>query len=288
MVHNVRSGADDDTIPHDLAGQFELVTIEEASSAIDAALDSGSLAMVAVWGGDGSMRTVAQCLAGSGVALLACPGGTHNHFANDVGLGTVEAVREALAAERSALVDVGMAGTRVFLNNANAGWYVDLVSRRERLERWMPRRLAKIFSVAVQLTRLRRLHLELDGEAHTVWVAWVGNGRFALRATRMAERDNLADGKLDVRLLTATSRFPKLRVLGVLLRGGDVGAAGVLERKVVDRCTFRFRRESVRFALDGEIVRLSSPVDIVCRPMSLTVIAGAAEPLVESGPVAPV
>ncbi len=281
LVHNQGSGTGSTggaDIPNEIADQFELVSIENATDAIRTALDSHTLAMVAVWGGDGSMRSVAQSLAGTDVALLACPGGTHNHFATDVGLGTIDAVRTALAARHCESVDVGMAGDQVFLNNANAGWYVDLVSRRERLERRMPRRLAKISSVFVQLFRLRRLHVELDGTAHTVWVAWVGNGRFSMEPGRLAERDGLADGKLDVRLLLAKDRFPKLQALAALVRG-EAATSPLMVRRVVDQCTFSFSRESVRFALDGELTRLTSPVHVVSRPSSLSVIVG--EPVVD-------
>lgn len=263
-----------DEIPIDIADRFELVAIENAVDTIRTALDVHALSMVAVWGGDGSMRTVAQSLAGTDVALLACPGGTHNHFATDVGLGTVEAVRTALASPHYELVDVGMAGDQVFLNNANAGWYVDLVSRRQRLEQRMPRRLAKILSVFIQLFRLRRLHVELDGTSHTVWVAWVGNGRFGMEPGRLAERDGLADGKLDVRLLLAKGRFPKLQALAALIRG-EAASSPLMVRRVVDQCTFSFSRESVRFALDGELTRLPSPVHMVCRPSSLSVIVAS-------------
>ena len=285
LVHNQGSGTGStggDDIPDDIGHRFELVTIDHAVDTITTALDAHTLSMVAVWGGDGSIRSVAQLLAGTDVALLACPGGTHNHFATDVGLDTVDAVRNALASPRHESVDVGIAGDQVFLNNANTGWYVDLVSRRQRLEERMPRRLAKILSVLIQLFRLRRLYVELDGKAHTVWVAWVGNGRFGMEPGTLAERDGLANGKLDVRLLLAKGRFPKLRALTALIQG-EATSSPLMVRRVVDECTFSFRRESVRFALDGELTRLVSPVQVVCRPSSLSVIVGP--PAADTAPV---
>lgn len=49
----------------------------------------------------------------------------------------------------------------------------------------------------------------------------------------------------------------------------------LMVRRVMDQCTFSFSRESLRFALDGELTRLASPVHLVCRPSSLSVIVAS-------------
>ena len=63
--------------------------------------------------------------------MLPCPGGTFNHFANAANLHDVDDVRRALADGEVREVDVGFARRKVFLNNANLGWYVDLLDRRQ-------------------------------------------------------------------------------------------------------------------------------------------------------------
>ena len=276
LVHNAGAGRSQVEVPQDHFPGFEPVSIEDAVPAVTQARDSGSLETVAVWGGDGTMRSVAELLAGTDVDLLACPGGTHNHFARDLGLADLDAVDASLRATRRVRIDVGMAANNVFLNNANAGWYVELVARREQLERRMPRPLAKALSVIWQLGRTRRLRVALDGQPARVWMIWIGNGRFSTEPGRLATRDDQADGVLDVRLLRAEGRMPKLRVflslVGLALRGRDPVDSPLVERRLVEACTLTFRRESVRLALDGELLRLPSPVHFSCRARALSVL----------------
>ena len=283
LIHNRNSGRSDTEMPVDHFPGFEAIPIERAVPAITAARDAGTLELVAVWGGDGTMRSVAAVLAGSDTALLPCPGGTHNHFALDLGIVDLDAVDAALAGGERLRVDVGMAGDQLFLNNANAGWYVDLVARRERLEPRMPRTLAKALSCIFQLGRTRRLHVELDGQVSKVWMIWIGNGQFSLEPGRLAERDDPADGLLDVRLLRAQGPWPKLRaftsMVAMAIRGQDPATSPDLERLLVQHCTFHFRRESVRFALDGELVRLRAPVQFSCRLRALTVLIPPTRPV---------
>ena len=282
LVHNAGAGRSQTEVPERHFPGFVPVPIEDAVYAIAQARDSASLETVAVWGGDGTMRSVAELLAGTDVDLLACPGGTHNHFARDLGLIDLDAVDAARRATRRVRIDVGMAANHVFLNNANAGWYVELVARRERLERRLPRPLAKALSVIWQLGRTRRLRVALDGQPAKVWMIWIGNGRFSTEPGRLATRDDQADGVLDVRLLRAEGRMPKLRVFGSLvglaMRGRDPVDSPLLERRLVESCTFTFRRESVRFALDGELLRLSSPVRFTCRARALSVLVPPSSP----------
>ena len=283
LIHNRKSGGSDTEAPVGHFPGFEAVPIDRGVQAITAARDDGTLELVAVWGGDGTMRSVAAVLAGSDTTLLPCPGGTHNHFALDLGIVDLDAVDAALANGERLRVDVGMAGDQLFLNNANAGWYVDLVARRERLERRMPRTLAKALSCVLQLGRTRRLHVELDGEASTVWMIWIGNGQFSLEPGRLAERDDPADGLLDVRLLRAEGTWPKLHaftsMVTMAIRGRDPVTSPDLERALVQHCTIHFRRESVRFALDGELVRLRAPVPFSCRRRALTVLTPPTQPV---------
>ena len=276
LVHNAGSGNPNEDLPADHFPDFESVTIEDAADAIRAARDAGTLETVAVWGGDGTMRSIAELVAGTDVALLAGPGGTHNHFALDLGLDSLDAVDAALGHGKPRRVDVGMAADHVFLNNANVGWYVELVAHRERLEKRIPRRLAKAAALVLQIGRSRRLHVEIDGEQAQVWMLWIGNGEFSLEPRRLAERDDPADGLLDVRLLRAGARLPKLRLFGSLVAaavwGRDPLASPHIERRLTSRCTLRFRRDTVRFALDGELLRLPSPVVVSCRSRALRVL----------------
>ena len=245
---------------------FERHDIAKATTVL-AALHSNPSAhgdlLVATWGGDGTVRTVAQMLAGSNAALLPGPGGSRNHFAHSVGLENEDDVNHALAYGIDVAVDVGRIGPHVFVNNVNFGWYTDLVRRRERYEETMPRRVAKVASAVVQIFRTRRMTVTVNGRQERVWMVWIGNGEFSLDPMRLAERMDVADGRLDLRILRAGRRLPKLRALAKLLARRRQ-SSDVLDRQLVHDVHIAFRRGSVRAALDGEVMNLTSPIRVFC------------------------
>ena len=267
LVANEKSG--DGAMPTGLFDGFERVTVESMDDALDDA-DLGPDTLVAVWGGDGTCRSVAQHLAGTQAVLLPCPGGTWNHFARAARLALIDDVEEALHSRHREQVDVGWANDLLFLNNLSIGWYVDLVARRERYERRLPRRAAKVLSSIVQLARTRRTRVTVDGVQERVWMVWVGNGQYSLSPTELAERADLADGVLDLRILRAGHHFPKIGALMTLLLG-RVGTSHRVDRRIVASCTLSPAHVDTRVALDGELVRLPGPISVRCGRRQLTI-----------------
>lgn len=259
-----------ESVPSCLAG-FKQHDITEVDRLLPAAVANGDdeNLLVAVWGGDGSIRSVAKYIVGTRAALLPAPGGTHNHFAKTCGIADADAISAAIDGTEVA-VDVGMAGEELFLNNVSFGWYTDLVRRRETLEKSMPRKLAKACSVAVQISRTRRLQVRFDGHTERVWMVWIGNGEHALTPMRLADRLDTADGVLDVRLLRGGMRVPKLAALFTLF-GHNRQSTDILIRSLRATVTLEFRRRPVHAAVDGELVTLPSPVTISCQSRVLIV-----------------
>lgn len=254
--------------------EFERHDISKASDVLTPLVSEGQLAsqlLVAVWGGDGSLRTVAGLLVGTAATLLACPGGTHNHFSRALGIREEADVAAALENGTEKLLDVGTAGSEVFLNNLTIGWYTDLVSRRERYQRRVPRRLAKLSSLPVQLLRTRRLRISVDETPERVWLVWVGNGEYSTSSTRLTDRESMDGGVLDIRLLRAGVRWPKLRAIVAVLKG-SAESSSQIERRIAPSMTMRGTRPSFRAALDGELVELPSPVLVTVQRQSLRVL----------------
>src|SRR5262245_10511746 len=99
------------------------------------AINAGADVIVA-GGGDGTISTVADQLAGTRVALGVLPFGTLNHFAKDLGIpldpdGAVEVICRGVIKQ----VDVGEVNGRHFINNSSLGVYPEAVGMRER---WRP------------------------------------------------------------------------------------------------------------------------------------------------------
>jgi diacylglycerol kinase family enzyme len=215
---------------------------------------------VAAIGGDGTLRTTAEVLLGSTTALVPVPGGTRNHFATQVGLDSIDRVVEAISSGVITKIDVGDMSGHVFLNNVVAGWYPAMVRRRERLQRMLPKRIANLIAIAIELPRRQRLEVTVNGEHITTWMLFVGNGMYGLSLNEIAEREGLRDGLLDVRVLRADGVLAKLRAAFVLLTA-RADRSPTLVRLVAPNVLVSTRPRDIDVTLDGELTGVRGPLE---------------------------
>jgi diacylglycerol kinase family enzyme len=206
-------------------------------------------------GGDGSLAPVAAACVERGLPFVCIPFGTRNHFARDVGLdradplGALDAFADGAVEQR---VDVGRAGERLFLNNVSIGLYADLVHDREQR-----RRRDEAFA---RLNALRRLAtgsdpvaLTIDGAPFSVHLILVANNSYTpLQTFALGERERLDAGTLSLYVAG-----------GMLPRHWDERRA---ERLVVDA-----EDAQLPAAIDGEPVRLETPIEFRIDPRALRV-----------------
>jgi undecaprenyl-diphosphatase len=171
-----------------------------------------------VAGGDGSVAAAAAVAVAHGLPLAVLPAGTLNHFARDVGVRTLEAAADAVVSGRAVEVDVAEVNGTPFLNTASIGSYPEMVRRRDALAGRLGRWTAMTVAAAQTLRRGTPVSLLLDGRPLSVWILFVGNGRYTPRGLALAWRPRLEDGLLDVQYLRADVPFSRTRVvLGSLL-----------------------------------------------------------------------
>ncbi|WP_328601269.1 bifunctional phosphatase PAP2/diacylglycerol kinase family protein [Actinomadura physcomitrii] len=241
----------------------EIVVLEPGQDLEKALAEAAARAdVLAVVGGDGTVNAAARAALDHDVPLLVVPGGTFDHFARALGMESPAQAIAAYRAGRLGRVDVAYAAPatagadegseRLFLNTASFGAYTELVDRRERLEK----RLGKWPALAVAAVRTLR-HAEpveavVDGHRRHVWLAFVGNGVFGSHGAAPTWRKRLDDGRLDVRMVSAGRRMPRVRAVAAVLAGHlhvvpgfRAWRAGGLE--VLTEC------DELRLARDGEV-----------------------------------
>ena len=245
LIVNPNAGSERET-PEALAAllpSLELRTCEPADlrrelvQAVAAGAD-----VVAAAGGDGTIRTAANVLAHTDSTLLPVPLGTFNHFARSIGIDSLEAAAEALEHGVATRIDLGDVNDETFVNNASIGWYAEMLKTRARLSRRLPRQLAKVAALVVNLPTAPRFDVEVAGASYKSWLVWVGNG--TLRADRGSSRrsgSSLTDHLLDVRILVADKRLARFRAALALL-SGNVEDSDALQRFTTSEATFRVGR----------------------------------------------
>ncbi len=237
---------------------------------------ASSVDVVVAAGGDGTVSSVAEALAETGVPMGILPLGTLNHFAADLGIpADLEDATEVVCSGTVREVDLGEVNGHFFINNSAIGLYpLAIKERRKR------RFLGKWTAMAVSLTKLLwhfpgiglRIAFEQEEVHRQTPLVFIGNNRFEMKLLVPRRRQRLDEGRLFVCLTPGISR------LGLLL----ISARAVLgyldeERDVETRSVAALRidaRGSLEIANDGEVKRLSPPLFYRIRPRALRVITG--------------
>jgi diacylglycerol kinase family enzyme len=239
-------------------------------------------AVIVAAGGDGTVCAVAQVLAGGAVPLGILPLGTLNHFARDLGLPLdIRAAVAVIAAGRIATVDAAEVNGRVFVNNSSIGLYPNMVRDRDRQLRQSGR--AKWLAMALALLRVlrrpmaRRLIIECGGrvERQRTPFAFIGNNVYDTTLPTLGRRATLSAGELCLFVAKPRSH---LAAVGLMLRLalGRADQARDFESSIAKALEIDSRHRRLTIALDGEILRLRTPLRYRTRPGALRVLVPAA------------
>ncbi len=262
-----------------LAIDLHLIDGSKMADAVTAVADRP---LIAVGGGDGTIGCAAGALitAKSKARLAILPLGTRNHLARELGNADVATVAKAIAAGTTQRIDLGAVNGHAFVNNASIGFYPEMVRQRDaQRERGLPKWLANLPAAWVVLKRARhhRLRLTMEGRAQPVRtpMLFVGNNRYELAPARLGKRKSLEDGLLSV---YAVERRSPLRLAGFAVRTligradfeRDFAAVGEVAKLTVEA-----HAGTIDIAIDGEVMRLQSPLVFEALPQALEVIVPA-------------
>ncbi|HYH80125.1 MAG TPA: diacylglycerol kinase family protein [Longimicrobium sp.] len=221
---------------------------------------------VLVSGGDGTVAAAAAAACEADVELAVLPGGTLNHFARDHGIPTELPEALELAATGSARpVDLGFVNDRAFLNTSSVGAYVGFVRRRDRLERWVPYRLASFLSGLRMMVRLHsfRVQIRVEGEVRSYRTAlvFIGVGERETRFPTFGGRVENGEPGLQV-IAVEGKAVARLTALAVAAAARGIAAVSLrpqVDAFLVDECTIVMPRRMAHLAVDGETLRMPAP-----------------------------
>ena len=271
-----------------LAAEIRLLAPTEITHAVEMHADS---AVIAIGGGDGTVRSAAAALLGfhSEAALAIIPLGTLNHLARQLGIPQdIPGAIELLAQRPVRRIDVGQVNESIFLNNASIGLYPALVQSRdgERRRRRIPKWMANILAARAVMRRLRhhRLRVEAHGRSRMIRtpLLFVGNNIYSLEAGHIGQRKAIDQGKLSLFALAVRSRLSTLWFAARTLFGKADPQQDFAALEICSDVVVSAHAGSIDVALDGEVERLQTPLRFVSLPAALPVIA-AAENAAEEG-----
>lgn len=215
--------------------------------------------VLGVWGGDGSVNAAAAAALRYGVPLAVFPGGTYNHFARDLDIETAEDTARAVREGTACAVDVARftsgdtpdAEPVPFLNTFSIGSYPQLVRYRERWSRRVGSWPAGVLAAVHVLRTAQPVDVEIGGRRRPVWLLFAGNGTYRSLGPAPVRRDDLADGLLDVRIVSG-GPFARSRLLAAALTGALTDSP-VYTRARLRRLRIRALGAGAHLAYDGEV-----------------------------------
>jgi diacylglycerol kinase family enzyme len=223
--------------------------------------------LLGVAGGDGTQALVAQVAAEHDVPFLVVSAGTRNHFALDLGLDREDPTRclEALRDGVEARIDLGDINGRTFVNNASFGAYAEIVENPAYRD---DKRRTTLEALPDLLRRRRGAHLvaEADGvRVDAPQALLVSNNPYeASDLAGMGRRSRLDRGVLGL----VAVRVDTARQAVGLLNGAHRQGLQLAEAPEV---VVTADVPEVPVGIDGETVRLTTPVRCTVRPGALRV-----------------
>lgn len=237
-------------------------------------------ALVAL-GSDGLVNLAGQAVVGGEVPLAVVPAGTGIDTARMLGLRGVQHAVDVVLGGRVRRIDVGRAGSRIFLTVLSSGFDARVTERAGAMTR--PRGAARYpLAVLAELRVLRAVPYELvvHGEHRhlpAVLVA-VGNGPTYGGGMRVCPGADPTDGLLDVTVVTPLPALRFVRLFPSVYRGAHVGGPEVLT----------LRARSARLSAPGTVAYGDGepvgplPLDVEVVPGGLPVLVPERLPIVRA------
>jgi diacylglycerol kinase family enzyme len=248
--------------------------------------DSGFDAVVG-GGGDGTLNTIANALAGTAKPFGVLPLGTHNHFAKDMNVpldlgAAVAALARAAASGAVRDVDVGEVNGRIFLNFSGIGLHPLVVRHRDaqRAARGRHKFVALFVALFRVLRRLPVMRVRIDGGGRSIRrftpSVVVCNNPHQMQVIGVETVSHPDRGMLNVYLARSTGwvGLAWLIVRGLFRR---LNTARNFEAIALRELAVSTRRRVQRVSVDGEVVDMKTPLRYRVRRGGLKVIVPQAD-----------
>lgn len=260
--------------------EIAVVCVEPGAvrDAMTAAIESKS-DMLIVGGGDGTIRTAGELLAGSDIALGIIPLGTLNRLARDLNIPLdFEAALAALDASETVRIDVASVNDQIFLCNSLIGLPIKVAEGRQRLRGGNVWIWAKgHFGIIADVIRTtHRLSLSIhDGNSprkvRAISIA-VSNNAYEAAPSFMMFKPSMDHGELALYLASHSGGGRLLisiirAMLGLWRRDPEIEEIRA-SRITIDTAAPR----RIKLSNDGEVGRFSTPLHYAIRPNALRVL----------------
>lgn len=229
--------------------------------------------IIAAVGGDGTITSVANYIRGGRAILAPLPGGTLNHFTKDIGINQdLKKAIKGLSRSKPRSVDVATVNGRVFLNNSSIGFYPTSLQVRKHFEDRLGKWPAAVIASLRALIYYKLYTVTIDNTTTKTPFVFVGNNVYHL--DQMAARNSLTEGTLCLYVISSERRWVMLKLFFATLFNKLREQPELIEF-YAKQATIYTNRSGINVATDGEVVRLSPPLNYELHAKGLRVIGNS-------------
>ncbi|MFE7130209.1 diacylglycerol/lipid kinase family protein [Streptomyces sp. NPDC057638] len=241
-------------------------------AALARAAVAGGADLLGVAGGDGTQALVAAVAAEHDLPFLVIPAGTRNHFALDLGLDRADPARalDALTDGEDVRVDLGVVAGRAFVNTVSFGVYADVVQHPDYRDAKAGTALDLMPDLLVG-EGVRRLEARADDTPLSSQRALLVSNNPYLSPDVLGgtgRRPRLDSGELGVLAIRVEGAA---QAADLAVRGAQSRGLTVLTARRVEVTVAGAEVGEISVAVDGEALRLPTPVVCALRPGALRV-----------------
>ena len=238
----------------------------------------GKTDLIAVYGGDGCVTSVARALHGTSTPMAIIPGGTANVMAHELDLPMeTRAAIEMLLNDKCQIkaIDMGTMNGQPFLLRVNLGIMADMVLQADRKFKNYIGRLAYFIAGIKTIANAQPIayNLEIDGIEinETAYSLTITNsGNIGISNLMMQPGISVTDGWLDIILLKSNSLSTLLKLTGATLLQSKTDAIMHWKCKKV---VIKLKEKQV-FICD-DFKEIADEIDIEIVPASINMVVPA-------------
>jgi diacylglycerol kinase (ATP) len=212
--------------------------------------------IIAVAGGDGTVREVAHGLEGSGKRLMIIPSGTENLLAKELGLSDVfKQLVEVFEDDFARELDLGIANGRCFTSIAGFGFDGDIVKKVSEKRKGHITHLHYLQPILETFRdhEFPQMRVIVDDEEifNSQGVVFVGNISRYATGLRILYKADFSDGLLDVCVYRCASRMQFIKLSAKTVFRLHADSDDVIYRQC-KRIYISSPSENVRTQIDGD------------------------------------
>jgi diacylglycerol kinase family enzyme len=231
---------------------------------------------VIAWGGDGTVNEVASALAFGETALGIVPSGSGNGLARQLGVSSRpgRAIREAMAAAKPPLIDVGELGGHLFFSVAGIGFDAHVAACFDREgsgRRGLPG-YVRVLARELLSYRCSTYRVSVRGQTTTrsaLHVTFANGGQWG-NGVQVAPGAEIDDGRLDLVVFEERSRLATFCALPRAALTGTVARIDGVSIEQVEQATIE-SEQPMAFHVDGEPRQGGTRLDARIHPRALRV-----------------